>query len=70
MRDFTFNLDSNDFVRITGYLVRKSDLARLTAEGARHGSDFLAAGSMVNSHLGDRVPKRVISGERAAGPGR
>ncbi len=27
MRDFTFNLDSNDFIRITGYLVRKSDLA-------------------------------------------
>jgi YjjI family glycine radical enzyme len=71
MRDFTFNLDSNDFVRITGYLVRKSDLARQAAEGgARHGSDFLAAGSMANSHLADRVPKRVISGERAAGPGR
>lgn len=28
LRDFTFNLDSNDFIRITGYLVRKSDLAR------------------------------------------
>ena len=26
MRDFTFNLDNNEFVRITGYLVRKSDL--------------------------------------------
>ena len=33
MRDFTFNLDSNDFVRITGYLVRKSDLARLADRG-------------------------------------
>ena len=70
MRDFTFNLDSNDFVRITGYLVRKSDLARIEVEGARHGSDFLAAGSMTNSHLAGRVPKRVISGERAAGSGR
>ena len=29
MRDVTFNLDSNDFIRITGYLVRKSDLADL-----------------------------------------
>ena len=28
MRDFTFNLDSNDFIRITGYLVRKSDLVK------------------------------------------
>jgi len=70
MRDVTFNLDSNDFVRITGYLVRKSDLARLATDGARHGSTYLAAGSMVNSHVTDRAPKRVISGESAAGPGR
>jgi YjjI family glycine radical enzyme len=71
MRDVTFNLDSNDFIRITGYLVRKSDLAALEATGtARHGSDVLAAGSVANSHIADRVPKRVISHEsapRAAG---
>ena len=70
MRDVTFNLDSNDFVRITGYLVRKSDLAKLAEEGARHGSTFLGAGSMQRSHLGDRVPKRVISGESGARPAR
>ena len=64
MRDVTFNLDSNDFIRITGYLVRKSDLARLEATGtARHGSDVLAAGSVVNSHVTDRVVKRVVSAE-------
>jgi YjjI family glycine radical enzyme len=71
MRDVTFNLDSNDFIRITGYLVRKSDLATLEATGtARHGSDVLAAGSVANSHVTDRVAKRVISHEsapRAAG---
>jgi YjjI family glycine radical enzyme len=71
MRDVTFNLDSNDFIRITGYLVRKSDLAKLAATGvARHGSDVLAAGSVANSHVTDRVVKRVISSEsvpRAAG---
>jgi YjjI family glycine radical enzyme len=67
MRDFTFNLDSNDFVRITGYLVRKSDLAKLPGEGARHSSTYLAAGSVANSHVTDRAPKRVISGESAAG---
>ena len=71
MRDVTFNLDSNDFVRITGYLVRKSDLARLEATGvARHGSDVLAAGSVANSHVTSRAVKRVISREsapRAAG---
>jgi YjjI family glycine radical enzyme len=71
MRDVTFNLDSNDFIRITGYLVRKSDLATLEATGvARHGSDVLAAGSVANSHVTQRVAKRVISLEsspRAAG---
>ncbi len=70
MRDFTFNLDSNDFVRITGYLVRKSDLAKLADEGARHSSTYLGAGSIARSHVTDRAPKRVISGESAAGPGR
>ena len=70
MRDVTFNLDSNDFVRITGYLVRKSDLAKLPEDGARHGSTFLGAGSMQRSHLDDRVVKRVISGESGAGTAR
>jgi YjjI family glycine radical enzyme len=65
MRDFTFNLDSNDFIRITGYLVRKSDLAR--QPGARHGSDLLAAGSVAGSHVDQRNVKRVISGESEAG---
>jgi YjjI family glycine radical enzyme len=66
MRDVTFNLDSNDFIRITGYLVRKSDLAALEATGiARHGSDLLGAGSVANSHVTDRAVKRVISSESA-----
>jgi YjjI family glycine radical enzyme len=70
MRDVTFNLDSNDFIRITGYLVRKSDLAELPEHGARHGSTFLGAGSVDLSHVDQRTPKRVIShesGARAAG---
>ena len=66
MRDVTFNLDSNDFIRITGYLVRKSDLAKLEATGtARHGSDVLAAGSVAHSHVTERVVKRVVSAESA-----
>lgn len=60
MRDFTFNLDDNEFVRITGYLVRKSDLARIAADGqVRHGSDHLAAGSEEAYHLTERAVKRV-----------
>lgn len=60
MRDFTFNLDGNEFVRITGYLVRKSDLARIAERGqVRHGSDHLAAGSEDAYHLTERSVKRV-----------
>ena len=70
MRDVTFNLDSNDFIRITGYLVRKSDLAKLADTGiARHGSDVLAAGSVSNSHVTDRAVKRVVSAESSPGLG-
>lgn len=61
MRDFTFNLDSNDFIRITGYMVRKSDLAKLPQ--ARHSSTYLGAGAVENSHVTDRALKRVMSHE-------
>lgn len=69
LRDFTFNLDSNDFIRITGYLVRKSDLARIE-HGARHDSTFLGAGSVAQSHVDQRAPKRVVAHELDAGPTR
>ena len=70
MRDVTFNLDSNDFIRITGYLVRKSDLAKLPEQGARHGSTLLGAGSVERSHVTERAAKRVISRESVGRPGR
>jgi YjjI family glycine radical enzyme len=60
MRDFTFNLATNGFIRITGYLVRKCDLEGFDAEGARHGSTVFAAGSVENSHVTDRAVKRVL----------
>lgn len=66
MRDFTFNLDSNEFVRITGYLVRKSDLAAVAdGEQVRHTSDQLAAGSEAAYHLTGRAVKRIGCHERA-----
>jgi YjjI family glycine radical enzyme len=67
MRDFTFNLDSNEFIRITGYLVRKSDLVDIDSAGARHASDLLAAGSERHFHLTRRAVKRVGAAELAAG---
>jgi len=69
LRDFTFNLDSNDFIRITGYLVRKSDLAKI-GQGARHDSTFLGAGAVAQSHVDRRAPKRVVAHELDAGPAR
>lgn len=69
MRDFTFNLSTNGFIRITGYLVRKSDVAGFTVHGARHGSTTFAVGSIDNSHVEDRYVKRVGIRERSpAGP--
>ncbi len=65
MRDFTFNLDGNEFVRITGYLVRKSDLAKLAEhDPVRHTSDHLAAGSENAYHLTERAVKRIGCRER------
>ena len=65
MRDFTFNLDDNEFIRITGYLVRKSDLAAIADHGsARHTSDHLAAGSENAYHLSQRAVKRIGCRER------
>jgi len=64
MRDFTFNLANNDFIRITGYLVRKSDVAQFQEQGARHGSTLFAAGSVKNSRVTERKVKRVGVHER------
>ena len=63
MRDFTFNLADNDFIRITGYLVKKSDLANVES-GARHSSTFLGAGSEAQAHCTTRAVKRVVANER------
>jgi len=70
MRDFTFNLADNEFIRITGYLVRKSDLVGIDEHGARHGSDYLAAGSERTFHLTERAVKRVGAHELAPRPSR
>lgn len=65
MRDFTFNLADNEFVRITGYLVRKRDLAQIAGQHAvRHTSDQLAAGSENAYHLTERTVQRVGCHER------
>ncbi|HEX2805656.1 MAG TPA: glycyl radical enzyme domain-containing protein, partial [Kineosporiaceae bacterium] len=56
MRDFTFDVVGNGFIRITGYLVRDGDVARV-ADGARHSSTFLGAAAITNQGLDRRVSK-------------
>ena len=68
MRDFTFNLDTNGFIRITGYLARKSDVEAFADEGGRHGSTVFAAGSVENTHVLDRAVKRVLIREHQTRP--
>jgi len=62
MREITFNVEGCDLVRVTGYMVRLSDIERLRAEGSRINSTVLGADSVENWGLLDRVP-RVISTE-------
>jgi YjjI family glycine radical enzyme len=71
MRDVTFEVANGEFVRITGYLVRRRDLDRVAAnQGVRHSSTVLGAGSLANAHLDRRTPQRVRSPERDASPRR
>ena len=35
MREFTANVADSDLVRVTGYMIRKSDVARFAEEGSR-----------------------------------
>lgn len=64
MRDFTFNIGSNDFIRVTGYLVRKSDLAGFAEASARHGSTAFGYGAETNTGVTGRNVKRVLVHER------
>ena len=62
MREMTFNVSGCDLVRVTGYMVRLSDVERWKREGSRLASTVLGAESIENWHLLDRLP-RVISAE-------
>ncbi|MEO1058148.1 MAG: YjjI family glycine radical enzyme [Actinomycetota bacterium] len=73
MRDVTFEVDGGEFVRVTGYLVRRADLAHLAASpdhGVRHSSTVLGAASFTNAALDTRTVQRVRSHERDARPRR
>jgi YjjI family glycine radical enzyme len=61
-REFTANVDSNDLVRVTGYMVKLSDIARYNEQGSRTNTTFLGTGAAENTGILDRQP-RVISAE-------
>lgn len=71
MRDVTFEVAGGEFVRITGYLARRADIAAVSADvGVRHSSSVLGAGSFHHQHLDGRTVQRVRSHELDARPDR
>ncbi len=63
MRMFTFNLADSEFIRITGYLVRRSDLKDFRIEGSRYGTTQFGANTMDNDSVDERSQKRIMSVE-------
>lgn len=59
MRMFTFNIADSEFIRITGYLVRRSDLELFKEEGSRYSSAVFASNSMYIQSVDERTNKRV-----------
>ncbi len=63
MREFTANVCGNDLVRVTGYMVRLSDLEKYRAEGSRTNTTWLGEEAARNTRILERQP-RVISHEQ------
>ena len=64
MRDFTFNIADNEFVRITGFIARRGDMASVRTAGARNNSAVLGQGSCENSDILQGRKARVLTSER------
>ena len=56
-REFTANVASNDLMRITGYMVKLSDIERFKEEGSRKNTTWLGAEAAVNTQVLERVPR-------------
>lgn len=65
MRDVTFDVAGCELMRVTGFLVRRSDLDHVH-DGVRHASTALGAGSVDHMHLDERRAQRVRSHELEA----
>ncbi|MCW7553922.1 YjjI family glycine radical enzyme [Endozoicomonas gorgoniicola] len=62
LRMFTVNVANNDLVRVTGYMVRRSDIKKHKEEGSRINSTVFGAEAAENCGILDRK-SRVISNE-------
>ncbi|HFZ8994936.1 TPA: YjjI family glycine radical enzyme [Citrobacter freundii] len=63
MREFTANVSGNDLVRVTGYMVRLSDLEKYRAAGSRTNTTWLGEEAARNTRILERQP-RVVSHEQ------
>ncbi|WP_108944837.1 YjjI family glycine radical enzyme [Shewanella halifaxensis] len=61
-REFSANVASNDLVRVTGYMVKLSDIARYKEQGSRTNTTGLAADAAQNTNILARQP-RVVAHE-------
>ncbi|TND55286.1 YjjI family glycine radical enzyme [Aeromonas dhakensis] len=59
MREFTANVADSDLVRVTGYMIRKSDVARFAAEGSRLQTTCLGAEASELTGICQRSPRVV-----------
>ncbi len=68
-REFTGNVAGNDLVRVTGYMIRLSDVKQFNeAKGSRTNTTGLGAEAAALTGILARKP-RVVAHERDAGPG-
>ncbi|AGH80048.1 hypothetical protein PCNPT3_00530 [Psychromonas sp. CNPT3] len=59
-REFTANISSNDLVRVTGYMVKRSSMAKFAEQGSRTNTTFLGSEALQNTNISKRRA-RVIS---------
>lgn len=58
-REFTANVASNDLVRVTGYMIKLSDIAKFDQQGSRTNTTFLGAEAAKNTSILERQPRVV-----------
>ncbi len=62
-REFTANVHSNDLVRVTGYMIKLSDVAKFKQQGSRTNTTWLGSEASEQTAILQRLP-RVLSHEQ------